>query len=80
MNIAEGYGRGTEKEIIHILYIASGSASEVDTQLVLSVRLGYIEKDVYEDLFSQITSIRKMISSLIKSLRNRSTANNETTK
>ena len=69
MNIAEGYGRGTDKEIIHFLYIAAGSASESDTQLILSLRLGYIDIECYEKLSTQVEVIRKMLNSLITSIK-----------
>ncbi len=68
MNIAEGYARGTNKETIHFLYISAGSAAELDTQLVLSQRFGYIDEESYMDLGNKITNIRKMINSLIKSI------------
>lgn len=68
-NIAEGYGRGTNKEILHFLYISSGSASELDTQIILSFRFGLIDSNRYETLSCQITTIRKMLSSLIASVK-----------
>lgn len=68
-NIAEGYGRGTSQETLRFLYIASGSASELDTQIILSERLGYISKNQTELLLEKITTVRKMISSLIASLK-----------
>ena len=40
-NIAEGSARNGTKELIHFLSIASGSLSELDTQLELTKRLGY---------------------------------------
>jgi four helix bundle protein len=42
-NIAEGSARNTTKELIHFLSIATGSLSELDTQLELAQRLGYSE-------------------------------------
>ena len=71
MNIAEGYARGTDKEILHILYIASGSDSELDTQLILSHRFGYIGEEDSSRLSEQVTVIRKMLSSLIASVKGR---------
>ena len=44
-NIAEGYARGTDKEKLHFLRISSGSMSEVETQLMLSLNLGYIDQE-----------------------------------
>ena len=71
MNIAEGYARGTDKEILHFLYIASGSASELETQLILSHRFGYIGEEDSSRLSEQVTVIRKMLSSLIASVKGR---------
>jgi four helix bundle protein len=42
-NIAEGSARNGTKELIHFLSIATGSLSELDTQLELAQRLGYSE-------------------------------------
>ena len=86
MNIAEGYARGTDKEILHFLYIASGSASELDTQLILSYRFGFIDAETKSRLSEQLTIIRKMLNSLITSVKARITnekvyqQNNKTTK
>ena len=46
-NIAEGYGRGAKREIIHFLTIASGSASEIETQLIICESIGFIEKELF---------------------------------
>lgn len=68
-NIAEGSNRNTNKEFIQFLYIALGSASEVETQLIISKRLKYISSIDKE--LEKLTRIRKMLNSLIKSLKER---------
>ena len=66
-NIAEGAGRKGENEFKRFLYIALGSLSEVETQLEISKRLGYI--NVIEVMNNSIYFIRNMLSNLIKSLK-----------
>ena len=44
--------------------MAQGSASEVETELLISFRLGYIREDVYEDLARKLDDIRRMITGL----------------
>jgi four helix bundle protein len=66
-NIAEGAGRKGENEFTRFLFIALGSLSEVETQLEISHRLGYI-KDI-EVINSSIYFIRNMLANLIKSLK-----------
>ena len=66
-NIAEGANRNTNKEFIQFLYIALGSASEVETQLIIAKRLGYctyIDQEI-----ARLTSIRKMLNALITSIK-----------
>ncbi len=69
-NIAEGFERNTDKEFIQFLYYAKGSAGEVRSQLFLSLDLNYINKDDFDKLCNQITGISKMISGMIKYLKN----------
>lgn len=64
-NIAEGQARSSKKDFIRFLYISQGSAAEVETQIILSEMLGYLPKNELESLVSQITEIKKMLSSLI---------------
>ena len=72
-NIAEGYARGTDKEKLHFLRISSGSMSEVETQLILGLNLGYIDQEKYNELSETVTSVWKQLNSLISSIKKRLT-------
>ena len=64
-NIAEGAARNSRKEFVQFLYIALGSVSELETQLIIAKRRNYIKDD---NLLLNIDNIRKMIIGLVKSL------------
>lgn len=64
-NIAEGSARHSNKEYIQFLYIALGSAAEVETQLLIARDLGYV--DSIDNLYNEIQSIKRMLLGLIKS-------------
>lgn len=66
-NISEGSSRGSTKDFIRFLYIASGSLSEIETQLVIAERIGYLSFE--QDLQHQIITIRKMLYRLIQALK-----------
>ena len=68
-NIAEGCGRYTNAEFARFLQIAMGSASETEYQLLLSHDLGFINKEQYDKLNIDITEIKRMLASLLKTLR-----------
>lgn len=70
-NIAEGASRNSNKEFIQFLYIALGSASEVETQLIIAKRLNYIVS--IENELIHITKIRKMLNGLISSIKRKIT-------
>ena len=68
-NIAEGAGRKGTKEFIHFLYIALGSLNEMETQMEISLRLGYItDHNSFTDLFLHI---KRMLLKLIENLENK---------
>jgi len=68
-NIAEGAARRNTKEMIQFLYIALASVSELETQLELSRRLGYLKEN--EQLGNDLISICKMLIKLIRSLQSK---------
>lgn len=72
-NIAEGAGRNYKKEFIQFLFIAQGSLSELETQLIISVNLKYIEESSFELLNKNMNEIRAQISGLIKYLKKNDT-------
>lgn len=65
-NIAEGAGRKGSKEFQRFLYIAMGSASELDTQIEIAVRLGFVEYD--KTIIDKIYFIKNMLAKLIEKL------------
>jgi four helix bundle protein len=67
-NIAEGAARKNTRELLQFLYIARGSLSELDTQLEICFRLGYLEKTGYEYIVTKLEAISKMLNGLIASV------------
>ena len=63
-NIAEGHMRATNKDFGQFLSIARGSCAELETQNVISKKLGYAREGDYVELDSKIEEISKMLSSL----------------
>ena len=68
-NIAEGQGRDSKAEFIRFLNIARGSYSELDTQLQICVRLGYVNESDVEKVFKLSNEVGKMLSALIRKLK-----------
>lgn len=65
-NIAEGAARNSDKEFIRFLYISLSSASEVETQLIISKNLGFIHES--QLLITKLNEIQKLIKGLINYL------------
>lgn len=65
-NIAEGFGRETDKDFRHFLSIARGSLYEIKTQLQLAESLGYLQ--VNSDVYALCDEVGKLINGLSRSL------------
>ncbi len=70
-NIAEGFNRGSDKEFIHFIRIAKGSAAEVETQLILCVDLGYLDSDDIVEAIKLYNEILRMLGTLIVRIEQR---------
>jgi len=68
-NIAEGYGRVHRGDYVRFLSNARGSLCEVETQLLLSVRLGYRPREEMVPIWQQTQQVGKLLSGLIRSLQ-----------
>jgi four helix bundle protein len=69
-NIAEGTGRGTEKDLARFLNIALGSSFELETQILLSIRLGFF-RDSTQEVLDKVSQVQKMLHSLINKFGNK---------
>ena len=67
-NIAEGATRNHKTEFKQFLFISLSSAAEVETQLIISGKLNYLEPKKQEDLLQILNSISRMLQGLIKSI------------
>ena len=68
-NIAEGCGRSSDTDFARFLQISMGSESEVEYLLLLGLDLDLLVNDEYEELNSAVVEIKRMLTSLIKTLR-----------
>jgi four helix bundle protein len=67
-NIAEGFERQTNKELINFMYIAKGSCGEVRSMLGLALELKYLSKEQSQTLENLSIEISKILSGFIKTL------------
>jgi len=68
LNIAEGCGRETNPAFKQFLGHALGSSFELETQIIISTRLSYLNQDQSEILMQQLSSIQRMLNKLIRTL------------
>ncbi len=67
-NIAEGFGRGGNREFVQFLSMAKGSVSEVQAQLYVAVDVGYLTKAQFQQLYSLSQSTGNFIGGFIRYL------------
>ena len=67
-NIAEGAARHTKKEFMNFLHVAQASLSELDTQIEIANRLGFIDAHRRQSLNGKMEPVDKMITGLIRHL------------
>jgi four helix bundle protein len=67
-NIAEGNSRRSRQAYLNHLSIALGSQSEVETQIELSCRLGFISKQSAEEMLLMAGQVGRMLHGLVASL------------
>ncbi len=65
-NIAEGYGRKHDKELLRFLSVALGSATELETQLIICREINYLSADKFEELNGLNMEVIRMLSRLIE--------------
>lgn len=68
-NIAEGAARHSTKEFIQFLYVTQGSLSEVETQIIVSKSLQYIDHGNSVVILEKMNGIGAQLAGLIRSLR-----------
>ena len=67
-NIAEGFGRRTDKEFRNLLAIANGSALELQSHLHIAFELKYIDEKQFEERYEQAKSVSRLIGGFINYL------------
>jgi four helix bundle protein len=68
-NIGEGKRRKRQKAFLHHLDIALGSQGEVDVQLELALRLGFLPRGQYDKVAQRVDEVGRMLNGLIESMQ-----------
>ncbi|AOZ99255.1 four helix bundle protein [Flavobacterium commune] len=69
-NIAEGFGRQTDKSFNHFLNISRGSLNEIETQLIIAKELDFVVDDnLFNEILFLIEEESKMINAFSKNLK-----------
>lgn len=70
-NIAEGFGRESNKEFLRFLHISIGSLFEMQTQLEIAKNVTYLNDDEFNILYEDSREVERMLVSFINKLKNR---------
>ncbi|HEY0380482.1 MAG TPA: four helix bundle protein [Pyrinomonadaceae bacterium] len=70
-NIAEGQGRKSTREFLHHLSIAYASLMEVETQILIAARLGYLNTEEADRIAEQTAEVGRVINGLSNALNNK---------
>jgi len=65
-NIAEGFSRQSWKEKVQFFFVALGSLTEIQNQLLAARDIGYLEKKDFDNMAKQTVIANKLINGLIK--------------
>ena len=69
-NIAEGFGRQTDKSFNHFLNISRGSLNEIETQLIIAKELDFVlDNNLFNEILFLIEEESKMINAFSKNLK-----------
>jgi len=74
-NVSEGLTRKTKKDKTHFLNMAQSSLSEIDAQIEVSRRLGFISKATEVEANERLSTVEMMLSGLVRSISSREAAN-----
>ena len=68
-NIAEGCSRKGKLETVQFLYMATASLSELETQIIISNKVGYISDVLTKEIITKIDELKRILVGLIKSIK-----------
>ena len=67
-NVAEGQGRGVGAEFAHHLRISNGSRQEVETQLLIADRLGFVDRADVDPVLALSEEVGRLLTGLNRSI------------
>ena len=70
-NIAEGFGRESDKDFLRFLSISVGSLLEMQTQLEIAKNISYLKEDDFNNLYEDSREVERMLVSFIKKIKDR---------
>lgn len=68
-NVAEGFGRGTNKDYYRFLTISIGSLFEFQTQIEIAYNLKYISETEFNTIFENSRELERMFSSFMNKVK-----------